>query len=180
MTRALRTIRLDASDTVVFDRAAEPGEIAVVGGFMFWDEDPAALAGRARQAFRAGFLGLPSIGFATLVTVGEASAEEREAALAALAAHIRAHLGAPDDAAARAAAEEEMGFAEELAAGHAPGTVVALTRSVEADGVRERFRTLRPRGETQALPVIGLVRTDEAEEAVENVDLVSLMKRGAA
>ncbi|WP_144184275.1 DUF6505 family protein [Elioraea rosea] len=180
MTRALRTIRLDVSDTVVFDCAAEPGEIAVVGGFMFWDDDPAALAGRARQAFRAGFLGLPSFGFSTLVTVGVAGEEEREAALATLAAHIRAHLGAPDDAAARAAAEEEMGFAEELAAGHEPGTVIALTRSVEADGVRERFRSLRPRGDTQALPVIGLVRTDEAEEAAEQVDLVSLMKRGAA
>ncbi len=181
MSRVLRTIRLDPSDTVVFDRAAEPGEIAVVGGFMFWDGDPAALAGRARQAFRAGFLGLPGFGFSTLVTVGEAGPDEREAALAALAAHIRAHLGAPDEDAARAAAEEEMGFAAELASGHAPGTVIALTRSIEADGVRERFRTLKPKGDTQALPVIGLRRTDEgAEEPAEEVDLVSLMKRGAA
>ena len=31
-----RTIRLDPSDTVVFSRAAEPGEWAVPGAFLFW------------------------------------------------------------------------------------------------------------------------------------------------
>jgi hypothetical protein len=176
--RMLRTIRLDPSDTVVFDRAAEPGEPAVVGSFMFWDEDPGSLTGRARQAFRSGFLGLGSFGFSTLVSVGAVTAEEREAAVAALAAHIRAHLGAPDEASARAAAEEEIAYAEGLAEGHEPGTVIALSRSVEADGVRERFRTLKPKGAPQALPVIGLVRTEEgAEEPAEAVDLVALMRR---
>lgn len=178
MTRVLRTIRLDPSDTVVFERAAEPGELAVVGSFMFWDEDPASLTGRARQAFRAGFLGLPSFGFSTLVTVGTATAEERAAAVGALAAHIRAHLGAPDDEAARAAAEEELAYAEGLAEGHEPGTVIALTRSVEAEGVRERFRTLRRKGAPQSLPVIGLVRAEEGEEEPpERVDLVALLQR---
>jgi len=172
----LRTIRLDPSDTMVFGRAAEPGEPAVVGGFMFWDEDPAGLTGKARQEFRSGFLGLGGFGFSTLVTVGQASAAEREAALGALAAYIRAHLGAPDDAAARAAAEEELAFAEGLAEGHDAGTVIALSRSIEEGGVRERFRTLKPKGAPQALPVIGLVRTDDEEERAEAVDLVSLLR----
>lgn len=176
--RMLRTVRLDPSDTVVFAAAAEPGEIAVVGSFMFWDHDPVTLSGKERQAFRAGFLGLGSFGFSTLVTVGQATGEERGAALAALAAHIRAHLGAPDDAAARAAAEEELAYAAGLAEGHEAGTVIALTRSIEADGVRERFRTLKPKGSAQALPVIGFVRTEEgAEEASEEVDLVALMRK---
>jgi hypothetical protein len=179
--RMLRSVRLDPSDTVVFERAAEPGEIAVVGSFMFWDHDPATLAGKPRQAFRAGFLGLGSFGFSTLVTVGHATGEERGAALAALATHIRTHLGAPDEAAARAAAEEELAYAEGLAEGHEPGTVIALTRSVEEDGVRERFRTLKPKGTPQALPVIGLVRTEEGdEEPSEEVDLVALMRRAGA
>lgn len=176
--RLLRTIRLDPSDTVVFDRAAEPGEIAVVGSFMFWDDDPAALSGKARQAFRGGFLGLGSFGFSTLVSVGQATGEERGAALARLAAHIRSHLGAPDDHAARAAAEEELAYAEGLAEGHEAGTVIAIARTIEAEGVRERFRTLRPKGAPQALPVIGLVRTEEeAEGPVEEVDLVALMRK---
>ncbi len=177
----LRTVRLDPSDTVVFAQAAEPGEIAVVGSFMFWDEDPATLAGKVRQAFRAGFLGLGSFGFSTLVTVGQATGEEREAALASLAAHIRTHLGAPNDAAARAAAEEELAYAEGLAEGHEPGTVIALTRSIEEDGVRERFRTLKPKGSPQALPVIGLVRTEEGEDDTsEEVDLVALMRKAGS
>ena len=102
MTRLPRTLRLDPSDTVVFDRAAEPGEWAVPGGFAFWDEDPAALAGRRRQAFRAGFLGLGSFGWSTLVEVAEAAPGERAQAVEALAARILAEHGAPGPEAARA------------------------------------------------------------------------------
>lgn len=178
MTRLPRTIRLDPSDTVVFDRAAEPGEWAVPGGFAFWDEDPAALAGKRRQEFRAGFLGLASFGWSTLVEVAEATAAQREAALAALAAHIRAAHGAPDDASARAAAEEEIGFSESLC-DHPPGTVLALSRHVEAGAVRERFRTLhrreQPRRDLGALPVFGVVRV-EGEEEAEHPDLARLAR----
>ena len=84
--KLLRTIRLDASDTFVFERAAEPGEWAVPGGFMFWGADPRALAGRERQAFRAGFLGLDTFGWSTLAVVVEATEAEHEAAIAGLAA----------------------------------------------------------------------------------------------
>ena len=119
----LRTIRLDPSDTVVFERAAEPGEPAVVGGFVFWDVDPERLSGKARQEFRAGFLGVESFGFSTLATVGSATALERETALAALAAAIRDRFAAPGLEAARAAAEEELAYAEGLCEGHEPGTV---------------------------------------------------------
>ena len=41
--KLLRTIRLDPSDRFIFERAAEPGEWAVPGGFAFFDVDPAAL-----------------------------------------------------------------------------------------------------------------------------------------
>lgn len=173
----LRTIRLDPSDTIVFERAAAPGEPAVVGGFMFWDVDPATLAGKARQAFRAGFLGIESFGWSTLVTVGSATAAERAQAVAMLAAAIRDRFGAPSLAAAAAAAEEEIAYAEGLCAGHPPGTVIALSRTAEGGVIRERFRTLRPRGAPQALPVIGIVRAEgEAEEPAEPVDLLALLR----
>ena len=77
MSRLPRTLRLDPSDRVVFTRAAEPGEWAVPGGFAFWDEDPAALPGKRRQEFRAGFLGLASFGWSTLVEVAEAAPAEQ-------------------------------------------------------------------------------------------------------
>ena len=82
---------------------------------------------QARQEFRAGFLGLASFGWSTLVEVAEATPEQREQATAALASHILAAYGAPDAAAARAAAEEEIGFAASLC-DHPPGTVLALAR----------------------------------------------------
>ncbi|EFH12034.1 DUF6505 family protein [Teichococcus cervicalis] len=178
MTHRLpRTLRLDPSDAVVFSRAAAPGEWAVPGGFDFWDEDPASLSGKRRQEFRAGFLGLASFGFSTLVEVAEASPAEREAAIAALATHIRAAYGAPDEAAARAAALEEIGFAESLC-DHPPGTVLALARSVEDGQVRERFRTLHrretPHSDFGSLPVFGIVAVEGEDESVEEVDLTNI------
>ena len=106
--KLLRTIRLDASDSFVYPRAAGAGEWAIPGAFEFWGGDPKSLAGRDRQAFRAGFLGLGSFGWSTLVVAQPISAEERAAAVASLAAYLLAVHGAPDRAAARAAAEEEI------------------------------------------------------------------------
>src|SRR5450631_1050598 len=69
MLKFPRTIRLDPSDTFVFERAAEPGEWAVSGAFVFWNTDAAALEGKARSAFRGGFLGVASLGWSTLVQI---------------------------------------------------------------------------------------------------------------
>ena len=71
--KLLRTIRLDPSDTFVFERAAEPGEWAVSGAFVFWNADADKLEGKARSAFRGGFLGVESLGWSTLVQIVEAS-----------------------------------------------------------------------------------------------------------
>ena len=140
-----RTLRLDASDTLIFAPAAAPGEWAVPGSFCFWDDDPAALIGKRRQAFRAGFLGLASFGWSTLVEIAEASADEHAQAIAALAGHLRAQHGAPDEGAALAAARDELAFARSLC-DHPPGTVLAMTRRHDADGaIREQFRSLHRR-----------------------------------
>lgn len=140
--KLLRTIRLDASDSFVFDPAAQAGEWAVPGGFMFLDVDPATLQGREKQAFRAGFLGLTSFGWSTLAVVVDATADERTAAMHALAAHLINAHGAPSIAAARAAAEDELAYAASLA-DHPVQTLIALHRTVTAEGhVSEQFRTL--------------------------------------
>src|SRR4051812_24743668 len=57
MLKLPRTIRLDPSDTFVFAEAAEPGEWAVSGAFVFWNRDPATLDQKQRVALRSGFLG---------------------------------------------------------------------------------------------------------------------------
>jgi hypothetical protein len=49
--KLLRTIRLDASDSFVYEKAAEPGQWAVSGAFVFARDDPANLRGKARSGF---------------------------------------------------------------------------------------------------------------------------------
>jgi len=86
MLKLPRTIRLDPSDTFVFERAAEPGEWAVSGAFVFWNQDPARLGQKARVALRSGFLGIDSLGWSTLAIVTEATEAERETMVERLAA----------------------------------------------------------------------------------------------
>jgi hypothetical protein len=180
MIRLPRTIRLDPSDTFVFDYPAEPGEWAVTGSFLFWEADLASLAGKARAAFRSGFLGVRSFGFSTLVVVSEASERERDEAIDALARHIYEKLGAPDLEAARAAAGEEIAFAATLCR-HEVNTIIAMHRTVEDGNLKEQFRTLRPREGANAgadslhafARAFQFVETDEEpEEHVELTDLV--------
>jgi hypothetical protein len=169
-----RTIRLDASDTFVFPRAAEPGEWAVTGTFLFFGVDPARLEGKERQAFRAGFLGIESFGWSTLVVVTEASAAERAAAVERLAAQLVARCGAPDLGVARAAAEEEIAFAQSLC-DHEPETLLGLQRAAEGERVRESFRTLHRRA--SRIEPIGAFRFVEVEEEPgEEVDLAALAR----
>src|SRR5436305_550037 len=114
MIKLPRTIRLDPSDTFVFEHSAEPGEWAVTGSFLFWDTDIAGLTGKARVTFRSGFLGVTSFGFSTLIVVSQASERERDEAIEILTKNIHEKLGAPDLETARSAAAEEIAFAASL------------------------------------------------------------------
>ena len=101
MLKFPRTIRLDPSDTFVFERAAEPGEWAVSGAFVFWNRDPATLGQKQRVALRSGFLGIDSLGWSTLAIVTEATEAERLAMIERLAGQLMEKFGAPDIEAAR-------------------------------------------------------------------------------
>ena len=171
--KLIKTIRLDPSDTFVFERAAEPGEWAVSGGFVFFDAEPDKLAGKARAALRAGFLGVESLGWSTLVQVVDASEGDRAALVDALARLLAERFGAPDAAAARAAAEEEVVFAASLC-NHPVGTLIAVHRACEDGAVRETFRTLRPRLGEKPLRAFAFMDVEGEEEPAEQVDLVGL------
>lgn len=148
MSRLLRTLRLDASDSVVFARAAEPGEWAVPGTFLFWGRVPESLSRKEAVAFRSGFLGIASFGHSTLAVVQNASPTERAEAVEQLAAQLVAQLGAPDLATARPAAEEEITLAESLCAEHGENTVIALHRRFEGGAIHEQYRRLTRREQT--------------------------------
>jgi hypothetical protein len=175
--KLLRTIRLDPSDTFVFEKAAEPGEWAVSGAFVFWDGDPTALEGKARSAFRGGFLGVASLGWSTLVQIVEASDDDRGALIDTLAKQLVANFGAPTIEDARAAAEEEVAFAESLCS-QPQDTLVAVHRAFEDGAVRETFRTLRPRAGQKPARAFSFLEIEGDDEApTETVDLVGMAER---
>lgn len=174
--KLLRTIRLDTSDTFIFDPVAEPGEWAVSGAFAFWHRDPETLEGKARVAFRSGFLGLVSLGWSTLVQIVEADEAERAQVVDLLARQLLAHFGAPDLAAARTAAEEEVAFAQSLC-NQPIDTLIAVHRTSEDGEVREAFRTLRPREGAKPARAFSFMEVEGEEEPGEEVDLIAMAGR---
>jgi hypothetical protein len=174
--KLIRTIRLDTSDTFVFDRAAEPGEWAVTGAFMFADGDPAKLEGKARVAFRSGFLGAASLGWSTLVQIVEAGDDHHRAAVETLAKQLVAHFGAPSLGEALAAAEEEFAFAASLC-NHPLDTLIAMHRSCDGGEIRETFRTLRAKDGPKPLRAFAFLDVEGEEEQAEQVDLTALANR---
>jgi hypothetical protein len=174
--KLLRTIRLDPSDTFIFERAAEPGEWAVPGGFVFFDADPAALEGKERVAFRSGFLGIASLGFSTLVQIVETSEADRTAAIESLAQQLVARFGAPDLATARRAAAEEFAFAASLS-DHPPDTLIAMHRVNDDGAIRETFRTLKPRSGPKPLRAFSFLEVEDEERLPEDeVNLAALAR----
>ena len=173
--KLLRTIRLDPSDTFVFANAAEPGEWAVSGAFVFSDDDPAKLEGKARSAFRSGFLGIQSLGWSTLVQIVEAGEDDRLTMVDTLAKQLVARFGAPSIDQAAAAAEEEVAFASSLC-NQPADTLIAVHRSYENGEIREAFRTLRPKGGPKPLRAFAFLEVEGEDEPEEKVDLTTLGK----
>lgn len=166
MIRLPRTIQLDRSDTIVFAPAADPGEWAVTGAFIFAGRDHDSLSRKEQIAFRSGFLGVSSFGWSTLVTVTLVRPQDFDAAVEMLAGQLVKVLGAPDVETARPAAIEELTLAQDLCRGHSEGTLIGLHRTQGNDGIHEQFRTLKPR-DTTAFSASYLGGHDKAFHMVE-------------
>jgi hypothetical protein len=175
--KLIRTIRLDASDTFVFENAAEPGEWAVSGAFVFWNRDPASLEGKTRTAFRSGFLGISTLGWSTLVQIVEANDNDRLAVIDTLAKQLIANFGAPTFEDAAAAAEEEVAFVESLCT-QPNDTLIAVHRTFEDGALRESFRTLRPRSGAKPARAFSFMDVEGEDEAPgEEVNLIAMSER---
>jgi hypothetical protein len=143
--KLLKTIRFDASDERVFELAAAPEEWAVSGAFAFVGLAADAIAGKTRQAFANGFLGVMSFGRSTFATVAEATQLDLEETERRLAEHFVSAHAAPGLEAALPVAREEAAFVVELCRDAAVNTVFAVRRTWDARGqIREEFRTIRP------------------------------------
>jgi Family of unknown function (DUF6505) len=182
-TKLLRTIRLDPSDTFAFDHAAEPGEWAVPGSFIFFGTAVSALKGKSKIAFRSGFLGLDSFGWSTIAVVVHATSDERQQAVERLAEHLVAHHGAPDMGTALAAADEELAFAESCA-DHPEQTLVVIHRTLGDDGdFREQFRTVKaglPFSKDSHSRVFTFHEVEGEDEPEERVDLAGMIEKKTA
>jgi hypothetical protein len=114
-----------------------------------------------------------SLGWSTLVQIVEASEADRAALVERMAQQLVAHFGAPDIAAARAAAEEEVAFVESLC-NHPADTLIAVHRSFETGEVREAFRTLHPRGDAKPMRAFSFLEVEGEEAPADEVNLVAM------
>ncbi|MSU90133.1 hypothetical protein GE300_10975 [Rhodobacteraceae bacterium 2CG4] len=154
-----RTIHFDESDTLVYHRHARTGEWAISGGFEFSNWSQADLAGKARQAFANGWLGLETFGRATLVAVTRIEPAELERLTEGLAQHFMQVYGAPGLEAARTVAAEEIAHMAELCDEQDANTLLTVERELTDGGVRERFRAIK--GDEAALEQFAIHATDE-------------------
>lgn len=159
-----RVIRLDASDQQIFRRAAEPGELAVPGGFAFIDSDPAILDRKDRLAFVSGWLGIESFGHATLVEVAEIEESAFFQAVERLAQHFVERYGAPSLVEALPAAREEADYAADLCE-HKLHTLLAVEREMSAEGLKERFKIVQPSRARDHAKIWEIASGDEGEES---------------
>ena len=135
-----RAIHFDESDMNVFHSPARTGEWCISGGFEFSNWSEADLAGKARQAFANGWLGVETFGRVTFVAVTQIEQAEWDALAQRLAEHFVSVYGAPSVEAALPVAIEELNQMAELCADHAPNTVLTVARDLTESGVREQYR----------------------------------------
>ena len=160
--RLPRVLRLDQSDLHVFERAAEPGEWAIPGSFVFAHLDATRLEGKAQLAFKSAWLGLSSFGQATLVEVAEIGEEDFTAVQDRLARHIETAFDAPSFDHALAAARQELDDAAGLCA-HKLGTLLALEREPSSEGFVERCRVIQPARATDHAKIWEIVEDDSQD-----------------
>lgn len=137
-----RAIHFDESDLNVYHSPARTGEWCISGGFEFSNWGEADLAGKARQAFANGWLGVESFGRVTFVAVTQVQPGELAALERGLAQHFVDVYGAPSVEAALGVARDEIAHMADLCDEHDPNTLLTVARELTPAGVKEAFRVI--------------------------------------
>tara|TARA_B100000131_G_scaffold191680_1_gene184270 strand:+ start:115 stop:594 length:480 start_codon:yes stop_codon:yes gene_type:complete len=137
-----KTIRFDKSDLNVFEIVSDEGEWAVSGAFEYSKDTISSLSGKRKQSFANGFLGLNSFGRSTLVTVTSINKDEKILLINNLANYFVKSYGAPSFNLAYPVAEDEIKFMMDLCQNQKLGTLLAVNRKFETDGIHESFSNL--------------------------------------
>jgi len=159
--RFLRAVKFDASDDHVYSNTTRRDEIAVSGAFEFSDLSEAALTGKTGQAFASGFLGVGSFGRTTFAVVSDITDIEFAQMIDNLSRHFIDVYGAPDGQAAENAAQEEADFVEGLCKDNLLNTIFAVSRKLDADGIHEEFRVIKPPADGIHTRIWNVVEDDE-------------------
>src|SRR5262245_66026647 len=93
-----------------------------------------------------------------------------------LARQFLQHVGAPTIAAAKAAAKDEVTFAESLCNVPRDG-IIAVHRTFENGAVRETFRTLRAKEGGKLARAFSFIESEGDDEPGEHIDLKNLAER---
>ena len=137
-----KTIRFDKSDLNIFPLASEEGELAIVGTFNFYNLKQDDLKGKVKQAFSNGFMGCTTFGYSTLVSLVNIKEKELQQLKTNLGKFLIDNFGAQSQEMAEEAAHEEINFMLDLCKNHEIGSLLSLSRTWEADGIKEKFRNL--------------------------------------
>ena len=144
-----KTIRFDKSDLNIFPTIAEEGELAVVGTFSFFNFGEENLKGKMKQAFSNGFLGIPSFGYSTLISLTQVEEEDLKSLKNTLSDCFLKNYGAPSFEHAYKAADDEVNLMLDLCSSHDKGSLISISREITKDGIKENFRNL-PKAESCA------------------------------
>lgn len=138
MPKLLRAVRLDDSDDQVFRGcgAARDGAWVVTGGYAVCDFDNAPRCEPACHC-ESSFVASDSRNRCSIAEVAEASDEDFEMQVDALAWHLVKAWNAPSYEAARALAEEELRHTAEVCETLAPEVWITVKRARGAQGELE-------------------------------------------
>ncbi len=100
------------------------------------------MIGKARQAFSNGWMGCETFGRVSFVAVTQIEPQERDDIVTSFARHFVDVYGAPDLAAAKSVAGEEVDQMIDLCVDHAANTLLTVSRALTEAGVRETYRTI--------------------------------------
>ena len=135
MPKLLRAVRLDDSDNHIFRGcgAARDGDWVVSGGYAVCDFDQAPRCEPACHC-QSSFVALGSRCRCSIAEVTEASEDELQGQVDALAWHLVRAWNAPSYEAARALAEEELRHTAEVCETLAPEVWITVKRVRGAEG----------------------------------------------
>ncbi len=137
-----KTIRFDKSDLNIFPSVAMEGELAVVGTFSFFDLNAETLKGKRKQAFSNAFLGIPSFGYSTLISLAEVEEIDLRDLKLKLSKHFFKNYKAPSFEHANKAADDEINLMLDLCRKHDKGSLISVSREMTSEGIKENFRHL--------------------------------------